>query len=451
MLLTLGVQDPPYMCAASSTARAQPDRKSAQQTGTEAGVLAAQSDSPDTSPCSHSSSPLSPSTPSDSTNASHATTLDFANPVHDGMVETVERIYTLLLEASGQKRRISPAAAARFVSVLRRQTLGYTQTLEQVVARHAFNACGAHDPPMPPFCALVCAQEPSQLDATLSEYSAAEVRPQLRGGILQEKFLEDSGAGDSATCAASEVTTGASMCTGSESVRAESEADSMSSGGVALGRLVMGVPVPSAGCQCCTSTTPGHSLSSYASDCSGLVTPHAWQAHLEGRAHSCIVQFPSNHHDIRAPDGGASIQGNTGGAVAVASAQVWSVKFATQCEHHMLPFYGVMHFALQRGCSVAPELTAACVCELVALYSCRLQVQERLAQQVADALHVATGGADVVLVCSAAHMCMVARGVERHAAETLSTAARGQVENSPEERSVWLERLLECVQKREVQ
>lgn len=67
---------------------------------------------------------------------------------------------------------------------------------------------------------------------------------------------------------------------------------------------------------------------------------------------------------------------------------------------------------------------------------------------MAGALHVATGGADVVLVCSAAHMCMVARGVERHAAETLSTAARGQLEWDAAQRSVWLGRLLECVRKR---
>jgi GTP cyclohydrolase IA len=66
--------------------------------------------------------------------------------------------------------------------------------------------------------------------------------------------------------------------------------------------------------------------------------------------------------------------------------------------------------------------------------------------QVADALHAATGGADVVLFCSAAHMCMVARGVERHAAETLTTAARGDLEADAERRSQWLELLLSTAQ-----
>ena len=197
-------------------------------------------------------------------------------------------------------------------------------------------------------------------------------------------------------------------------------------------------PASSAGCQCCSGAITSQSLSCYSSDCSGVVAPQVWQSHLERRAHSCVVQYSL----------GTSSHCGAGGGTGVDSAQIWSVKFATQCEHHMLPFYGVMHFAVIRSGGVAPELTAACVCDLVDLYSCRLQVQERVAQQVAGALHAATGGADVVLVCSAAHMCMVARGVERHAAETLSSVARGHLESNPAQRSVWLGRLLDCVQKR---
>lgn len=118
-----------------------------------------------------------------------------------------------------------------------------------------------------------------------------------------------------------------------------------------------------------------------------------------------------------------------------------SVPFHSQCEHHMLPFYGHVHVAL-----IAPEgdsafntaAAAAATCEsieaVVAMYTRRLQVQERITQQVADAvaqLHgvpdgdesTARGG--VLVVVDAAHMCMVARGVENHAGATTSVASRG--------------------------
>lgn len=334
----------------------------------------------------------------------------------DRMVHTVEQIYNVLLDASGQNDRIAPKAAAQFVSILRRQTFGYKHSLKQVIARHEI---ARNQPHLTPFCAQVCSQKEQEAaqtsDAGLSDsdFCAVEVRPQLRGEYLEGRVLEDS------PMAPSEVATGASTCTGSES-------GSMSSGGGVAG----GVAAAPQGLTFCTAEP----LSSSASDCSGLAATTPWQTHLDGRVQSCFVQFPA-----------------TGTATTSTTAQLWSVKFATQCEHHMLPFYGVMHFALHRSeaSSPQPELTAACVHDIVCLYSCRLQVQERLAQQVAGALHEATGGADVVLVCSAAHMCMVARGVEQHAAETLSTATRGRVEQDAEERSVWVERLLACVQERE--
>lgn len=64
--------------------------------------------------------------------------------------------------------------------------------------------------------------------------------------------------------------------------------------------------------------------------------------------------------------------------------------------------------------------------------------------QVADALREATGGA-VLVVCSAAHMCMVARGVEKHGAETMTTAARGWLEEDAPARNSWLEHLLDSL------
>ena len=59
-------------------------------------------------------------------------------------------------------------------------------------------------------------------------------------------------------------------------------------------------------------------------------------------------------------------------------------------------------------------------------------------------MHEVTGGA-VLVMCSAAHMCMVARGVEKHAAETMTTAARGWLEGDGISRAAWLEQLLESL------
>jgi GTP cyclohydrolase I len=127
----------------------------------------------------------------------------------------------------------------------------------------------------------------------------------------------------------------------------------------------------------------------------------------------------------------------------------YHVPFTSQCEHHMLPFYGWAHIQLP-GCSsssgdgsggserggasasgrVAPS--AREVAALVAAVTRRLQVQERITQQLADGVVAACGGGGAsgggggaLVVVSAAHLCMVARGVENHAGSTLTTAARG--------------------------
>mmetsp|Transcript_9850 Transcript_9850/g.29781 ORF Transcript_9850/g.29781 Transcript_9850/m.29781 type:complete len:355 (+) Transcript_9850:986-2050(+) len=111
-----------------------------------------------------------------------------------------------------------------------------------------------------------------------------------------------------------------------------------------------------------------------------------------------------------------------------------TLPFRSQCEHHMLPFYGRCHVAV-----LTPALSpgAASMDDMhgvVAAFTHRLQVQERITQQVADAvaeLHGVPTGDDgldaggVMVVVDATHMCMVARGVENHAGATMSVAVRG--------------------------
>jgi GTP cyclohydrolase I len=121
------------------------------------------------------------------------------------------------------------------------------------------------------------------------------------------------------------------------------------------------------------------------------------------------------------------------------------VPFVSQCEHHMLPFYGSVHIAY---------MPAACGCggggggggglsdedaaQVVAVFTRRLQVQERITQQVADAVGALTGARGVLVAVRAAHMCMVARGVENHAGTTLTRAAAGEFEARPDLRMRFL-------------
>lgn len=104
--------------------------------------------------------------------------------------------------------------------------------------------------------------------------------------------------------------------------------------------------------------------------------------------------------------------------------QEWHVQFASQCEHHMLPFHGMAHIIIVHS-SNSQKLTLEQVKALILSFSHRLQIQERLTNQLADAIQVVTGALGCVITCEAAHMCMVARGVEKHASSTITLASRG--------------------------
>ena len=109
---------------------------------------------------------------------------------------------------------------------------------------------------------------------------------------------------------------------------------------------------------------------------------------------------------------------------SVSEIQEWHVQFSSQCEHHMLPFHGAAHIAVLHT-SGSQRLTLQQVKSLVLSFSHRLQIQERLTNQLADAVQVVSGAAGCIVTCEAAHMCMVARGVEKHASSTITLASRG--------------------------
>ncbi|MEM7326314.1 MAG: GTP cyclohydrolase I FolE [Actinomycetota bacterium] len=109
---------------------------------------------------------------------------------------------------------------------------------------------------------------------------------------------------------------------------------------------------------------------------------------------------------------------------------VRDIPFSSMCEHHMLPFIGRAHVAYLPG-------PGGKVCGLSKLarvvdgYAKRLQVQERLTGQVADALVSRLGAAGVLVVMEAEHLCMAMRGVQKPGSSTTTSAVRGLLkENS---------------------
>jgi len=101
---------------------------------------------------------------------------------------------------------------------------------------------------------------------------------------------------------------------------------------------------------------------------------------------------------------------------------VRDIDLYSMCEHHMLPFFGKAHVAyIPNGQIVGLSKLA----RLVDLYARRLQVQERLTDQVADAMQCILEPAGVGVVIEAYHLCMMMRGVEKQHSRTITSAVRG--------------------------
>lgn len=97
--------------------------------------------------------------------------------------------------------------------------------------------------------------------------------------------------------------------------------------------------------------------------------------------------------------------------------EYFGVNVMSQCEHHLLPFYGRAHVALSPS-SGMKNLSFFQVEQIVEVYSRRLQVQERLTRELALAFASLTQAAGVMVVVEAYHMCMVARGVQQKSSMT---------------------------------
>lgn len=116
-----------------------------------------------------------------------------------------------------------------------------------------------------------------------------------------------------------------------------------------------------------------------------------------------------------------------------------NIEFYSTCEHHMLPFFGKIHVAYipsqkEGQCRVVGISKLA---RLVECFARRLQIQERLVNQIADAIETNLGASGVMVVAEAQHMCMTSRGVEKQDSIMVTSALRG-VFKKPETRNEFL-------------
>jgi GTP cyclohydrolase IA len=134
--------------------------------------------------------------------------------------------------------------------------------------------------------------------------------------------------------------------------------------------------------------------------------------------------------DVQEVINGAVFHENAKGMVIVRD-----IEFYSMCEHHLLPFFGVAHIGYipdkkLLGLSKLPRI--------VDVFARRLQLQERLTQQIADSLFEILEPKGLGVVLEARHMCMQMRGVEKSQSLTTTSAVLGEMHDDAETRAEFL-------------
>src|SRR5260370_4042652 len=114
---------------------------------------------------------------------------------------------------------------------------------------------------------------------------------------------------------------------------------------------------------------------------------------------------------------------------------VKDVEFFSMCEHHMLPFFGKMHVAYLPKDKV---LGLSKIPRIIDMFARRLQVQERLTQQVAEAISEVISPRGVGVLCEARHFCMMMRGVEKQESSTVTSTMLGSFRSQKATRDEFL-------------
>ncbi len=111
---------------------------------------------------------------------------------------------------------------------------------------------------------------------------------------------------------------------------------------------------------------------------------------------------------------------------------VRDIEFFSMCEHHMLPFFGKMHVAYLPDTKV---IGLSKIPRLVDVFARRLQIQERLTQQVAEVIQELLNPRGVGVICEARHFCMMMRGVEKQHSGAITSAMLGAFRDNKETRN----------------
>ncbi len=114
---------------------------------------------------------------------------------------------------------------------------------------------------------------------------------------------------------------------------------------------------------------------------------------------------------------------------------VRDIEFFSMCEHHMLPFFGRVHVAYLPDSKV---IGLSKIPRIVDVFARRLQIQERLTQQIAETLQNLLNPRGVAVICEARHFCMMMRGVEKQHSGAITSAMLGAFRNNKETRNEFL-------------
>ena len=151
------------------------------------------------------------------------------------------------------------------------------------------------------------------------------------------------------------------------------------------------------------------------------------------RAAKAMTVFTSGYcQTVDEVIGGGIFNEETNGDMVI----VRNIDISSLCEHHMVPFTGKVHIGYIPNGKV---LGLSKLSRIATLYSRRLQLQERLTQQIAQAImdKVEPLGVGVVMECS--HMCMVMRGVEKNGSSTITSTLLGNFKTDRDTRKEFLD------------